>query len=212
MSRYRGPRLRITRKLGDLPGLTKKSPKDSKKRTPGQHGIDPEKKEKQMERKRNQYGIRLWEKQKVCYNYGITENQLLGYVREARKIKGSTGKVFLELLEMRVDNIVFRLGLTPTIVAARQLVNHGHILINNKKVTIPSYQCKPKDVITLSKKKQSQNVITEFVNSQNVAKTPPHLSFEKENLTGNVKGIITRKWVGLQLKELRVIEYCSRKL
>ena len=143
MSRYRGPRLRIIRKLGELPGFTTKS--SARQTPPGQHGTSV--------KKLSQYGIRLQEKQKLRFNYGITESQLIRYVRKARKIKGSTGEILLQLLEMRLDNIVFRLGIAPTIAAARQLIGHGHIIVNNEKVTIPSYQCKPKDSISVSKKK-----------------------------------------------------------
>jgi len=111
----------------------------------------------QHKKKPSQYGIRLQEKQKLRFNYGITERQLIRYVRQARSAKNSTGEVLLQLLEMRLDNIVFRLGLAPTIPAARQLINHGHFLVNNKKVDIPSYQCKQNDKITVSNRKQSPN-------------------------------------------------------
>ena len=125
MSRYRGPRVRIRRRLGELPGLTNKV--TTKQSAPGQHGLTKKKK------KPSQYAIRLQEKQKLRFNYGITESQLISYVRKARKIKGSTGEILLQLLEMRLDNIVFRLGIAPTIAAARQLISHGHIIVNSKK-------------------------------------------------------------------------------
>ncbi|MEM7770254.1 MAG: 30S ribosomal protein S4, partial [Cyanobacteria bacterium P01_A01_bin.37] len=117
MSRYRGPRLRIVRRLGELPGLTRKAAKRAY--PPGQHG--------QARRKRSEYAIRLEEKQKLRFNYGLTERQLLRYVKKARRAQGSTGQVVLQLLEMRLDNTIFRLGMAPTIPGARQLVNHGHI-------------------------------------------------------------------------------------
>ncbi len=124
MSRYRGPRLRVVRRLGDLPGLTRKSARRSY--PPGQHG--------QARRKRSEYAIRLEEKQKLRYNYGVTEKQLLRYVRKARRATGSTGQALLELLEMRLDNTVFRLGMAGTIPGARQLVNHGHVTVNGREV------------------------------------------------------------------------------
>ena len=152
MSRYRGPRLRIIRKLGELPGLTSKSsPRQS---PPGQHGTSV--------KKLSQYGIRLQEKQKLRFNYGITESQLIRYVRKARKLKGSTGEILLQLLEMRLDNIVFRLGIAPTIAAARQLIGHGHIVLNNEKVTIPSYDCKINDTISVSTKKKLSRFSKDF--------------------------------------------------
>ena len=128
MSRYRGPRLRIVRRLGDLPGLTRKSARRAY--PPGQHG--------QARKKRSEYAIRLEEKQKLRFNYGLTESQLLRYVRKARRVTGSTGQVLLQILEMRLDNTVFRLGMAPTIPSARQLVNHGHVTINGRVVNIPS--------------------------------------------------------------------------
>src|SRR5512146_2719574 len=120
MARYRGPRLRVVRRLGELPGLSRKSPR--KAYPPGQHGQD--------RKKKSEYAVRLEEKQKLRFNYGLTEKQLLRYVKKARRAGGSTGLVILQLLEMRLDNTVFRLGFGPTIPAARQIVNHGHICVN----------------------------------------------------------------------------------
>merc|ERR1712197_125861 len=131
MSKYRGPKLRITRRLGSLPGLTQKQ---SKKNKPGQHGKNNESK------KITEYGLRLEEKQKLKFNYGINEKQLFAYVKEARRRQGVTGLILLQLLEMRLDTICFNLNFAPTIAGARQLVNHGHILINGETVNIPSFQ------------------------------------------------------------------------
>ena len=128
MSRYRGPRLRITRRLGDLPGLTRKAAKRSN--PPGQHGS--------ARRKRSEYAIRLEEKQKLRFNYGISERQLVRYVKKARAMEGSTGSNLLKLLESRLDNVCFRLGFGPTIPGARQLVNHGHVIVNGKPLDIAS--------------------------------------------------------------------------
>ena len=202
MSRYRGPRLRIIRKLGELPGFTTKS--SARQTPPGQHGTSV--------KKLSQYGIRLQEKQKLRFNYGITESQLIRYVRKARKIKGSTGEILLQLLEMRLDNIVFRLGIAPTIAAARQLIGHGHIIVNNEKVTIPSYECKPKDSISVSKKKHSRNVVSNFFETSTTNTIPIHLSFNKETLIGTVNNIVNRQSVNLNLNELLIVEYYSRKV
>lgn len=202
MSRYRGPRLRIIRKLGELPGFTSKS--SARKTPPGQHGTSV--------KKLSQYGIRLQEKQKLRFNYGITESQLIRYVRKARKIKGSTGEILLQLLEMRLDNIVFRLGIAPTIAAARQLIGHGHIIVNNEKVTIPSYECKPQDSISVSKKKHSRNVVSNFFETSNTNTIPIHLSFNKETFIGTVNNIVNRQSVNLNLNELLIVEYYSRKV
>lgn len=202
MSRYRGPRLRVIRRLGELPGFTNKS--SSRQNPPGQHGSAP--------KKTSQYGIRLQEKQKLKYNYGVTERQLIKYVRQAKRLKGSTGEVLLQLLEMRLDNVVFRLGLAPTISAARQLIAHGHILVNSKKINISSYRCVSNDIISVAEKKQSRSLINTFLQITNQSIVPPHLSFNKENLVGIVNNIVTRQSVNLNLNELLIIEYYSRKV
>lgn len=202
MSRYRGPRLRIIRRLGELPGFTNKT--SIRLTPPGQHGTTP--------KKPSQYGIRLQEKQKLRFNYGITESQLIRYVRQARKLKGSTGEILLQLLEMRLDNVVFRLGMAPTIPAARQLISHGHILVNLKKVSIPSYQCKPKEIISVSQKKHSRDLITNFFESSSRRDIPSHLTYNKETLIGTINQIVNRQAINLNLNELLIVEYYSRKV
>lgn len=202
MSRYRGPRLRIIRRLGELPGFSTKT--STRQNPPGQHGNAP--------KKLSQYGIRLQEKQKLRYNYGVTERQLIKYVCQARKMKGSTGEVLLQLLEMRLDNVVFRLSLAPTIAAARQLISHGHIVVNNKKVDISSYQCKANDIISVSEKTHSTKLVKHFLELTKQVLIPPHLSLNKENLVGNINNIVNRQSVGLNLNELLVVEYYSRKV
>nr|YP_009367499.1 ribosomal protein S4 [Pseudoneochloris marina]ARK14525.1 ribosomal protein S4 [Pseudoneochloris marina] len=204
MSKYRGPRLRLVRKLGELPALTSKV--SNKNQTPGQHGQPKIK----LLRNMSPYGLRLLEKQKLRFNYNITERQLLRYVKQAKKLTGSTGEILLSLLEMRLDNIVYRLGMAPTIVAARQLVGHGHVLVNKQKVDIPSYTCQLKDVISIKDKKSSRDLVNKFVQESSNNQIPSHLSFNKENLVGVVNGVVTREWVGLQLNELLVVEYYSR--
>jgi small subunit ribosomal protein S4 len=202
MSRYRGAVLRITRRLGELPGLTRKSTKRNSR--PGQHG--------DQARKPSEYAIRLEEKQKLRFNYGVTEKQLLRYVRDARRIKGSTGEALLQLLEMRLDNIVFRLGMAPTIPAARQLVNHGHICIEGKRVSIPSYQCQPGDVISIKDSAASKQLITKNLELPALSNVPQNLDFDKSSLSTKVLGIIDREWIALKLNELFVIEFYSRKI
>lgn len=201
MSRYRGPRLKISRRLGDLPGLTRK--KSNKTFSAGEHG--------QQAKKPSEYALRLEEKQKLRFNYGLSEKQLLKNVKIAKKVQGSTGIVLLQILEMRLDNTIFRLGLAPTIPAARQLVNHGHILINKERVSICSYQCKPGDIITVKLKKSSTSLINKYLNFPALANIPNHLELDKNNLTAKVNGIVERDWVALELNELLVVEYYSRK-
>ncbi|HEY9689884.1 MAG TPA: 30S ribosomal protein S4 [Coleofasciculaceae cyanobacterium] len=201
MSRYRGPRLRIVRRLGELPGLTRKSAKRAY--PPGQHG--------QNRKKRSEYAVRLEEKQKLRFNYGVSERQMLRYVRKARRAAGSTGTVLLQLLEMRLDNTVFRLGMAPTIPAARQLVNHGHIMVNGRRVDVASYQCRAGDVVTVRPKDQSRKIIEANLQFPGLANMPSHLEFDKEKLIGKVNSTIDREWVALQINELLVVEYYSRQ-
>lgn len=133
------------------------------------------------------------------------------YVRDARRIKGSTGEALLQLLEMRLDNIVFRLGMAPTVPAARQLVNHGHICIDGKRVSIPSYQCQAGESIGVRSNSRSKQLVESYLAFPGLANIPSHLDFDKNTLKGKVNGIIERDWVALQLNELLVVEYYSRK-
>ncbi|HEY9795810.1 MAG TPA: 30S ribosomal protein S4 [Leptolyngbyaceae cyanobacterium] len=201
MARYRGPRLRVVRRLGDLPGLTRKTPRRAY--PPGQHG--------QARKKRSEYAIRLEEKQKLRFNYGITEKQLLRYVRKARRATGSTGQSLLQMLEMRLDNTVFRLGMAGTIPAARQLVGHGHVTVNGRVVNIPSYQCRPGEIISVKNNERSKRLVEQNLEFPGLANLPSHLEFDKANLTGKVNGVVEREWVALQINELLVVEYYSRQ-
>lgn len=201
MARYRGPRLRVVRRLGELPGLSRKAPR--KAYPPGQHG--------QARKKKSEYGVRLEEKQKLRFNYGLTEKQLLRYVKKARRVGGSTGQVLLQLLEMRLDNTIFRLGFGPTIPAARQVVNHGHITVNGRVVSIPSYQCRPGDVIGVRDKDVSRKLVEANLAFPGLANVPTHLELDKAKLTARVNSVIEREWVALNINELLVVEYYSRK-
>jgi small subunit ribosomal protein S4 len=200
MSRYRGPRLRITRRLGDLPGLTRKSARRAY--PPGQHG--------QARKKKSEYCVRLEEKQKLRFNYGLSEKQLRRYVQKARRAAGSTGLVLLQLLEMRLDNTVFRMGMAPTIPGARQLVNHGHVTINGKVVDIASYQCRPGEVVSIREKEGSKKLVEANLQYPGLTNMPSHLEFDKSKLVGKVNGLCEREWVALQINELLVVEYYSR--
>jgi small subunit ribosomal protein S4 len=203
MSRYRGPKLRITRRLGKLPGLTQKSSKKTAR--PGQHGKADGRK------KTTEYGLRLEEKQKLKFNYGITESQLYHYIKEARRRNGVTGLVLLQLLEMRLDTICFSLGFASTIAGARQLVNHGHITVNNKVVDIASFQCQINDVIGVKPKATSKNIVESSLKNINFIDPPTHLTLDKTKLEGTVKNYCDRSEILLELNELLVIEYYSRR-
>lgn len=201
MSRYRGPRLRIVRRLGDLPGLTRKSARRAY--PPGQHG--------QNRKKRSEYAVRLEEKQKLRFNYGLTEKQLLRYVRRARRVTGSTGQVLLQLLEMRLDNTVFRMGMAPTMPAARQLVNHCHVTVNGRVVNIASYQCRPGETIAVRDREASRKMVEANLQYPGLANLPSHLEFDKNKMVGKVNSLVEREWVALQVNELLVVEYYSRQ-
>lgn len=228
MGRYTGPRIRIIRRLGLLPGLTKKSSKDRIK-TPGEHGKSIALKTKRASLS-DDYKQRLIEKQKIRFNYGISENQLLRYYNIAKMGKSIAGNLLLELLESRLDCIVYRLSFALTIPAARQLVTHGHILVNNKKVNIPSFICKKNDVISVKSNSKAKNLILENVKFQehklkliqrrmkrvnltrlrSVNLFPNHLEVSSENLQGKILSTIKRKDVCLRVNESKVIAYYSR--
>ena len=205
MSRYRGPRLRITRRLGTLPGFTNKQSK--KKDRPGQHGKSNDGNSKKV----TEYGLRLEEKQKLKFNYGITENQLFSYVKEARRRKGVTGLILLQLLEMRLDTICFTLGFAPTIAAARQLVNHGHITINGEVLSIPSFQCRINDIVGIKQKSSSRVLVEENLKTTRFTDIASHLIFDKSKNEAKILNYCSRDDILLKLDELLVIEYYSRR-
>jgi small subunit ribosomal protein S4 len=195
MARYIGPRLRIIRRIGKLRGFTRKKPFrrvfrgkgpfKGKVIPPGQHGLVKLFKTRPYDSSESDYLIRLKVKQRLRFNYGLSERQLINYVRKAKKIKEATGQVLLQLLEMRLDNIVFRLNMAPTIVAARQLINHGHIRLNNKKVNIPSYMCKPKDVVSVAMKQKSLKLV-----NKNLQDYYKRMRFYKKRLAKTIAFIL----------------------
>lgn len=205
MSRYRGPKLKITRRLGTLPGLTTK--KSNKLNRPGKDGNTNADNGKKL----TEYGIRLEEKQKLKFNYGLTENQLYSYVKEARRRKGVTGLILLQLLEMRIDTICFTLGYAKSIAQARQLVNHGHIAINQKVVSIPSFQCRLNDIISVKEKSTSKILIENNLKDNQVKNIPNHLKWDNVKLEAKILDYCDRDDVTLQLDELLIIEYYSRR-
>jgi small subunit ribosomal protein S4 len=229
MARYTGPRIRIIRRLGLLPGLTRKNTKNRTK-TPGQHGKLVFTKTKQRSSLSDDYRERLLEKQKLRFNYGVSEKQLISYYKEAKRRKGSTGTLLLELLEARLDCVIYRLGFAPTIPAARQIVNHGHILVNGKLINIPSFICQKNDVITVKEKEKSKKLISDNFETQqqkrkliqrrmkrvNLTKLrfhsllPKHLDIDNEKLVGSFLSPVKRKDVLVRVNELKIVEYYSR--
>ena len=205
MSRYRGPKLKISRRLGVLPGLTTK--KSNKINRPGKDGNA----NSDTSKKLTEYGVRLEEKQKLKFNYGLTESQLFRYVKEARRRQGVTGLILLQLLEMRLDIICFTLGFAKSIAQARQLVNHGHITVNKQVIDIPSFQCRLNDIVGVKEKNNSKTLIENNVKNSQVRELPNHLKFDNSNLEATVLDYCDRSDVSLQLNELLVIEYYSRR-
>ena len=205
MSRYRGPKLKISRRLGTLPGLTTK--KSKKINRPGKDGNS----NADTSKKLTEYGVRLEEKQELKFNYGLTENQLFRYVKEARRRNGVTGLILLQLLEMRLDTLCFTLGFAKSIAQARQLVNHGHITVNKKVISIPSFQCRLNDVIGIKEKSTSKNLVEANLKNNQRTDLPYHLKFDNSKLEATVLDYCDRDDIPLQLDELLVIEYYSRR-
>lgn len=161
MSRYTGPRLKVMRALGvDLPGLGQKSMAE-RNQPPGQHGA------RKVAARKSEFGLQLMEKQKLRFNYGVTERQLRRVVQDAKRQKMATGAKIVEFLERRLDNLVFRAGFAPTIPAARQLVGHGHIEVNGRRATIPSMRLRPGDFFGPSERAKKIPVV------QAAWETPP---------------------------------------
>jgi len=212
MSRYRGPRVRLQRRLGiRLADLTKKRIRNRKRQNslPGQHSY-PRRRVRLSE-----FRMRLEEKQKLRFNYSVTERQLFRYIKEARRIKGSTGLIILQLLEMRLDTIVYRLNLARTILAARQLVSHGHIQVNQKVVTIASFQCQPGDRVSVSQNKVSKGLVKANLKanmkSRQLRYPPGHLIFNKSQIQARIRKVVDRRAIRLPVNELLVVEYYSRR-
>nr|YP_009541078.1 ribosomal protein S4 [Lepocinclis playfairiana]AYQ93558.1 ribosomal protein S4 [Lepocinclis playfairiana] len=203
MSRYRGSRLRIVRRLGKLVAFTNKISK--KINPPGQHGSITNKKP-------SQYKVRLKEKQKLRFYYGVSERQLFNYLKKARKKKGSSGKEILNLLEMRLDNIVYRLGFCPTIVSARQLIVHGHVLVDNVLVNIPSFSCKPGNVIQIKSSDNSRNFVKKNLEDSRGSSVPSHLFLNAAKLEAKVVSRVDLTSLNLIINELLVVEYYSLKI
>ncbi len=163
---------------------------------------------KQGRKKQSEYGLQLNEKQKVKFIYGVLEKQFRHYYELAEKKNGITGEMLLQILESRLDNIVFRLGLANTRREARQIVNHGHILVNGHKVNIPSYLVKPGDVISVKEKSMPRLKEIAEVNAKRVV--PNWLSMDKENLTANVVSLAERADIDYEVNETLIVELYSK--
>ena len=160
-------------------------------------------------KKVSEYGAQLKEKQKVKFVYGVQEKQFHRYYLKATNMKGVTGDNMLRLLELRLDNVVYRLGLAKTRRMARQIVVHGHIRVNGQKVDIPSYSVKVGDVITLRPRSAEMDMFKTLREGTTVL-TPKWLAFDAPNLTGNVNALPAREDIDMQIQENMIVEYYSR--
>jgi small subunit ribosomal protein S4 len=201
MARYIGPKTKIARKFGEaIFGPDKVLSK--KNYPPGQHGNNRRK-------KTSEYGIQLREKQKAKYTYGVLEKQFHIIYERARRASGVTGVILLQMLESRLDNVVFRMGIAPTRAAARQLVNHKHITVDGKVVNIPSYQVKPGQVVGVREKDKSMEVIQNSLSGFNHSKYP-WIEWNASTLSGTYLHIPEREDIPENIKEHLIVELYSK--
>lgn len=179
---------------------------------PGVMGIDKSsnRNPKQSRRKQSEYGLQLTEKQKVKFIYGILEKQFRHYYELAAKKNGVTGEMLLQILESRLDNVVYRLGLANTRREARQIVNHGHITVNGSKVDIPSYLVKPGDVIAVKEKSRNSVRIKEIVETNAKRVIPAWLDMNRDTLTGKVLKLSEREDIDYDVEEHLIVELYSK--
>ncbi len=200
MSRYTGPSWKVSRRLGiSLSGTGKEIEK--RPYAPGQHGPN-------SRGKKSEYGQQLTEKQKLRHMYGMTERQFKNTYIKAGKLQGLHGENFMIMLETRLDNLVYRLGLARTRRAARQLVNHGHILVDGKRVDIPSYSVKPGQTISLREKSAKLSVVEEAIEVNNFV--PEYLSFDADNKVGTFVRLPERSELSSEINEQLIVEFYSR--
>ena len=200
MARYTGPAYKKSRRYGFS---TLETGKELAKRpyAPGQHGKD-------RKRKLSEYGIQLQEKQKARVMYGLTEKQFKKVFERASKMKGIAGDNMFILLESRIDNLVYRMGMARTRRSARQIVNHGHILVNGIKVNIPSYTCKPGDIISVKENSMNHPAIADAVELK--LSTPAYIEFDAKKLTGKFVRVPDRTELNSEINEQLIVEYYNR--
>ena len=201
MARYIGPKSRIARRFGEaIFGPDKVL--DKRNYAPGQHGVNRRK-------KMSEYGTQLAEKQKAKYTYGVLERQFRLLFAQASRIKGITGEILLQLLESRLDNVVYRLGMAPTRAAARQLVSHRHITVDGKVVNIPSYEVKPGQVVAVREKAKSLEVIAASLDGFNHSKYS-WLEWNEAEKAGKYLNIPQREDIPENIKEQLIVELYSK--
>jgi small subunit ribosomal protein S4 len=201
MARYIGPKTRIARKFGD-PIYGPDKSYDKKSYPPGQHGANKKRK------KSSEYGIQLREKQKAKYTYGILERQFSNLFEKAQRSKGVTGELLLQFLESRLDNVVYRLGVSPSRSGARQLVSHSHITVNGQVVNIPSFSVKAGDVVGVREKSKSLEVIHNSLGSRRV--NVSWLEWDSAALAGKMINRPERDQIPETIKEQLIVELYSK--
>ena len=213
MGRYIGPVCRLCRREDEklyLKGercFTDKCAFNNRPTLPGQRGKFGQ---PIRRRKAKDYGIRLREKQKMRTIYGLMEKQFKNYFQKALRMKGQTGENFLQLLERRLDNVVYRLGFAPSRRAARQLVRHGHFLVNDKRVNVPGYLLKPGDVVRVREKSKQLEVIHEMLKKRGRVRELSWLQLDKAHLEGRLLSIPSREEIPTTVNEHLVVEFYSR--
>ena len=200
MSRYTGPAYKRSRRVG-ISTLENGKELVKKPYGPGQHGNG-------RKAKLSNYGVQLVEKQKIRFIYGISEKQLKKTFERAAKLKGIHGENILKLLESRLDNIVYRMGLASTRSGARQFVNHGHVSVNGRKVDIPSYQVKPGDVVAVRENSKDHKAMKESL--EKVTKTVDYVSFDKNKLEGTYIRLPERSELSSDVNESLVVEFYNK--
>ena len=198
MARYRGPKAKIARRFRE-PIFGPSKALERKKYGPGQHG-------RGRRSKPSDYAIQLMEKQKAKYTYGLLEKQFRNLFKKAARKKGVTGEVFLQFLESRLDNTVFRMGFAPTRRAARQLVTHKHILVNGQRVNVPSFLLRPGDVVEVREKSKSLEVVNERAGLARF----PWLEVDAKTLTGTFLQYPSREEIPENIKENLIVELYSK--
>ncbi|MDE6334281.1 MAG: 30S ribosomal protein S4 [Muribaculaceae bacterium] len=201
MARYTGPKTKIARKFGE-PIFGEDKVLQRRNFPPGQHGQN-------KRRKTSEYGIQLREKQKAKYTYGVLERQFRNLFAKASRLKGITGVILLQLLESRLDNVVYRLGIAPTRAAARQIVLHRHITVNGQVVNIPSYEVKPGDVVGVREKSKSLEVITDTLAGFNHSKYP-WIEWDETLKAGKFLHLPERADIPENIKEQLIVELYSK--
>jgi len=202
MARYTGPKSKIARKLGE-PIFGEDKVLSKKNYPPGQHGLN-------KRRKQSEYGMQLKEKQKAKYTYGVLERQFRNLFNKAAAMKGVTGEVLLQLLESRLDNVVYRLGIAPTRAAARQLVLHRHITVDGKVVNIPSYSVKEGQIVAVREKSKSLEVIQDALAGFNHSKYP-WIEWDETVKGGKMLHLPAREDIPENIKEQLIVELYSKQ-